>query len=81
MTGIVHTINRRRGLVAIHTDRRFTIVELLGSGPISLGDRMQWDHDGLDSSVYFNQMQASRIAVNVQAYGVSESRVTQRLKL
>jgi hypothetical protein len=35
MTGYVHSINRRRGLVAIATaGHAFTIDELLGSDPI-----------------------------------------------
>jgi hypothetical protein len=82
MTGYVHTINRRRGLVAIAADSGgFTIIELPGSDPISLGDRMRWDSDALDSAVYFNQTKASRVAVNVQAHGVPEALVRRVLRL
>jgi hypothetical protein len=47
MTGYVHTINRRRSLVAIQTDSGFTIVEMLSSDPIGLNDQLEWDDDPL----------------------------------
>jgi len=82
MTGYVHTINHRRGLVAIDSDSGgFTIVELPGSDPISLGDRMQWDTDALGGAVYVNQTKAGKVAVNVQAHGVPEALLRRVLRL
>jgi hypothetical protein len=83
MTGYVHTINRRRGLVAIATEGHgFTIIELLGSDPIHLGDRLEWDNAAvLGSAVYHNRTKATTLNVNVQSHGVLESRVRQRLRL
>jgi hypothetical protein len=82
MTGYVHTINRRRGLVAIHEDGDgFTIVELPGSDPINLGDRLEWEDDRLGTAVYANHTKGTQINVNVQAHGVAEPRVRPWLKL
>jgi hypothetical protein len=83
MTGYVHTINHSRGLVVIATEGHgFTIVELLGSDPIHLGDRLEWDDaSALGSAVYHNRTKATRINVNVQTHGVLESRLRQRLRL
>jgi hypothetical protein len=82
MTGTVHTINRRRGLVAIKTDAgAFTIVEMTGSDPISLGDRIEWHTEEPGVASFFNQTKAIRFAVNVHAHSVPESRVRQRLRL
>jgi hypothetical protein len=83
MTGYVHTINRRRGLVAIATDGHgFTIVEMLGSDPIHLGDRLEWDDAlALGSAIYRNQTKLTKISVNVQGHGVHEARVRMKLKL
>jgi hypothetical protein len=82
MTGYVHTINRRRGLVAIATEGSgFTIVELLGSDPINLGDRLEWPNDTLGSAVYVNLTKGLKVRVNVQGHGVPETQVRQRLQL
>jgi hypothetical protein len=82
MRGYVHTINRRRGLVAISTDRGFTIIELLGNDPIHLGDRLEWDEDiALGNATYRNLTKGTATQVNVHAHAVHGSRVRQRLKL
>lgn len=82
MTGYVHTINRRRGLVAIATNEGgFTVLELRRSDPISIGDRMQWDAEETGSAVYLNQTRASRITVAVLAHRVSDAEVRQLLRL
>ena len=76
MKGHVHIINRRRGLVAIATEGHgFTIVELLTSDPISLGDRLEWHDDRLGPATYLNLTRATKHSVNVHAHGVPESRV------
>ena len=80
MTSYVHTINRRRGLVAIATEGSgFTIVELLGSDPINLGDRLEWPSDTLGNAVYINLTKGLRISVNVQDHGVPETELRQQL--
>ena len=81
MQGYVHTINRRRSLVAIATDAGFTIAELLTSEPIHLGDRMEWHTVGLGNAVLMNLTQGMRYSVNVYAHGEPEGRVRLRLKL
>jgi hypothetical protein len=75
LVGSMHTINHRRGLVAIATDgRRFTTIDFLGSDPIHLGHQLEWDHaSALGSTVYHNRTKATRINVNVQNHGVLES--------
>jgi hypothetical protein len=46
MKGAVHSINRRRGMVAIQTEgHSFTIIELLSDDDIEVGDEMHWQHD------------------------------------
>jgi hypothetical protein len=69
--------------VAIATEGHdFTIVELLGSNPIHLGDGMEWDDvSALGSAVYHNRTKATRLNVKVQNHGVLESRVRQRVRL
>src|SRR5262245_16746616 len=82
MTGTVHMINRRRGLVAIKADAgAFTVAEMTGSDPISLGDRVEWHGTEAGVTTYFNQTKAARFAVNVHAHRVPESRVRQQLRL
>jgi hypothetical protein len=81
MTGTVHAINRRRGLVAIATDGGFTIIEMLTSDPIHLGDQLQWDDDRLGTATYRNLTKRTSHSVNAHAHGVHESRVRQKLKL
>jgi hypothetical protein len=83
MTGYVHTINRRRGRVAIATDGNgFTIIELVGSDPISIGDQLEWSNDtALGRAAYRNLTTGTALDVNVLAHGVPEARVRQQLRL
>jgi hypothetical protein len=83
MTGYVHTINRRRGLVAVATDGNgFTILELVGTDPISIGDQLEWaDDTALGRAVYRNITKGAAASVKVLAHGVPESQVRQSLRL
>jgi len=83
MRGYVHTINRRRGLVAIATDGHgYTIIEMLGSDMISLGDWLEWPEDhSLGSATYTNLTKAIQINVNVKYHGLTEARVRRMLRL
>jgi len=81
VTGYIHTINRRHGLVAIQTGAEFTILRMLGSEPISLGDRLEWHDNRLGNAVYLNLTKATKHSCNVQAHGVPADRVRQLLKL
>jgi hypothetical protein len=81
MTGYVHTINRRRGLVAIQADAFFTIVQMLSSEPINLGDRLEWHDSRLGIAAYLNLTKGTKLSFNVQAHGVPADRVRQLLQL
>jgi hypothetical protein len=83
MTGYLHTINRRRGLAAIATEGSgFTILELVGGDPISIGDQLQWPNDtALGRTVYRNLTTGTDLQVNVLRHGVPESKVRQQLRL
>ena len=83
MTGYVHTINRRRGLVAVATDGNdFTILELVGTDPISLGDQLEWPDDtALGRAVFRNITKGAAANVKVLAHGVPPSQVRQSLRL
>jgi hypothetical protein len=83
MRGYVHTINRRRGRVAIATDGHgYTIIEMLGSDNISIGDWLEWPDDHyLGSATYTNLTKAIPISVNVRCHGVPETVVRRMLRL
>jgi hypothetical protein len=82
MPGYVHTINPRRGLVAIATDGHgFTIIELVGSDLISIGDQLEWPNDtALGRAVCRNLTKGTAADVNVLAHGVHASRLRQQLR-
>ena len=54
---------------------------MTGSGPISLGDRVEWHSVEVGVTSFFNQTKVMRFAMNVHAHRVPEARVVQRLKL
>jgi hypothetical protein len=82
MQGYVHTINRRRGLVAIATDGHgYTIIEVLGSELISIGDQVEWDDNSLDREIFTNLTKGIQINVKVHGHGIPETRVRQKLRL
>ena len=68
MQGDVHTINRRRGLVAIATDAGFTIAEVLSGEPIHLGDLLEWKTIELGNAVLENLSNGTRHHVNVDVH-------------
>lgn len=81
--GIVHAINRRRGMVAISTpSNAFTIVELLGPDEIKIGDVITWKNDtSLGSETYFNETRGNALSVCVQNHAVSAALLRQQLLL
>jgi hypothetical protein len=81
MRGYVHTINRRRGLVAVQAAAGFTIVEILGSEPIGLGDWLEWQDNCLGGLVYRNLSKAADHRVIVRAQGVHPDWVRLLLQL
>jgi hypothetical protein len=83
MTGYVHTINRKRRLAALATEGHgFTIIELVGSEPIRIGDQFQWPSGrALGRTVFHNLSTGTTVNVNVLAHGVPQALVRQLLGL
>jgi hypothetical protein len=82
MQGYVHTINRRRGLVAIATNEHgYTIIEMVAGDSINIGDQMEWEDNSLGRATYTNLTKAMQISVNVHGHGIPEARVRQKLRL
>jgi hypothetical protein len=81
--GTVYAINPRRGMVAIATpDNGFTIIELLGSYEVDVGDAISWDNDtGLGSETYRNETRNEAMDVFVQNHAVAASLLRQQLLL
>lgn len=79
--GTVAAMNPARGMVAISTeDDGFTIVELLSSWELEIGDSVRWANDyGLGSEVYENVTKSTRSGVFVQNHAVHASSVSQQL--
>jgi hypothetical protein len=83
MNGVVHTINRKRGMVAIQTDGYgFTIIELLSDDEIDVGDRMHWENDtGLGDEKYRNVTKGTFMDVYVQNHWVTPAQLRQQLRM
>jgi hypothetical protein len=81
MKGIVRTMNRRRGMVAIETDGYgYTIIELLGDDDIEVGDEMAWANDtGLGGEKYRNLTKNKVMDVYVQNHWVPPQQLRQQL--
>jgi hypothetical protein len=81
--GTVHAINPLRGMVAISTPSNgFTIIELLGSNEVEIGDVVSWQNDtGRGSEIYRNETRGETLDVHVQNHAVSAAALRQRLLL
>lgn len=81
--GVVRKFNTARGMVAIETsDDGYTIVELLCSNELELGDQIEWrtGHE-LGGAEYFNRTRSETLDVYVQNHGVSPPHVDRQLLL
>jgi len=80
-TGIVAAINPSRGMVAIATeDDGYTIIELLSSWDVEVGDEIAWQNGhGLGSETYENLTKGSREVVYVQNHAVGQATLRQQL--
>jgi hypothetical protein len=81
MQGYVHTINRRKGLIAVATDTGFTIAQLRTSEPLHLGDRLEWTSNALGATTFFNHTKGADVSVRVLTHRAPEPLVRQWLKL
>jgi hypothetical protein len=83
MKGVVHSINRNRGMVAIKTDDHgFTIIELLADERIDVGDCMEWINDtGCGHQKYTNHTKCAAMEVHVQNHWVNTEHVKEQLLL
>jgi hypothetical protein len=81
MTGVVHAINRRRGMVAIRTEGHgFTIIELLSDDKIEFGEEMHWTNDaGLGHQEYRNVTKGTVMRVFAQNHRVPPGLLRQQL--
>lgn len=81
MKGTVHSMNPRRGMVAIETeDSGFTIIELLNDTNIDLGDIMEW-HPATAGhhQVYYNHTKGSKMRVYAQNHWLNHGQLRQQL--
>ncbi len=81
MNGKVYQINPKKGMVAVLTENGdFTIIEIIGSYEIDIGDEMTWKNDtGLGSEQYRNITKNQVINVFVQNHCVSESQLRKTI--
>jgi hypothetical protein len=82
-TGTVATINPKRGMVAIATeDDGYTIIELLSSWDLEVGDTLSWKNGyGLGSETYENLSKGTRSEVYVQNHSVTKNNLESQLRL
>jgi hypothetical protein len=83
MNGKLYQINPKRGMVAVLTENGdFTIIEIIGSYEIDIGDELTWKNDtALGSEQYRNITKKQDIEVFVQNHWVNKSQLRQRLFL
>lgn len=81
MKGTVHSMNPRRGMVAIATEGHgFTIIELLSDENLEIGDVLEWSPDtGLGEQRYRNLTKNTTFAVFAQNHWVALHRLRQQL--
>jgi len=79
--GIIHSINPRRGVVAVQTaDGNFSVFELLGDDPVDLGDKVFWfQATSLGTTLLTNITQNRIFEVYFQTHGVPESQLKKQL--
>lgn len=82
--GVVRAINPCRGMVAIWVDERsgYTIIEMLSSHDIDVGDELSWCTDttrGRNS--YRNETRGWVAEVCVHNHGVPNSKLRDRLQM
>jgi hypothetical protein len=83
MNGKLYLINPKRGMVAVLTENGdFTIIQIIGSYEIDIGDELTWKNDtGLGSERYRNITKNQIIEVFVQNHWVNKSQLQQQLLL
>jgi hypothetical protein len=79
--GIIHSINRRRGVVAVQTAAgNFSVFELLGDDPVDIGDKVFWfQATSLGTTLLANITQNRIFEVSFQSHEVPESRLKKQL--
>jgi hypothetical protein len=82
-TGTVAAINPKKGMVAIETeDDGYTIIELLTSWDLEVGDTLSWKNGhGLGSEIYENISKGTKAKVYVQNHSVTKSHLASQLRL
>lgn len=81
-TGIVSVLHRYRGMVAIKADDdgSYTIIEVLSSFHLELGDEVAWAQGyGLGSETFQNLTTGESDEVFVQNHSVAAENVRQQL--
>lgn len=82
-TGTVAAINSKQGMVAIATeDDGYTIVELLSSWDLEIGDTLSWKNGhSLGSEIYENISKGTKTEVYVQNHSVTKNILHSQLRL
>lgn len=83
MTGVVHSMNPRRGMVAIETEGHgFTIIEVTDAEDFEVGDVVKWPNNtACGSEKYENVTKGKTASVYVQNHWVSPQDLRQQLLL
>jgi len=79
--GTIHAINQNRGMVAVRTEEgSFSVFELLGGDPVSIGDSVSWKDDtGLGDELLTNHSEGARFEVYFQNHHIHPSQLRQQL--
>ena len=81
MKGVVHEINASRCMVAIKTSEGYSIVELVDSDAIEVGDHVRWREDTqLGSGQLENLSRRTSFEVYFQNHWVSEQQLRAQLQ-
>ena len=80
--GTVAVINPNSGMVAIGTDKGFTIIELLSEFELEIGDAISWSNGfGLGHEIYENLTKNISKEVYVQNHSVNKKNLNKQLLL
>ena len=81
MRGKVHSMNPRRGMIALETSGHgFTIIELLTDSSIEIGDVTEWSPDtGCGHQDYINVTKQKTMRVYAQNHWVNPPQLRKQL--
>lgn len=82
MKGTVSAINQLRGMVAVSTERDFSIFEIISSNRVDVGHTVSWQEDtSLGRTEITNHTTGERFDVFFQNHWVGKTNLRQQLRM